>query len=337
MKNNFVLSLLMLFVFIQLFMLPERSLGDHSELTKGKKVLVVASYHKGYKWVDDIMSTLEHELSGAEITFFYMDTKRNIDQAEAKAKEAYALYKKIQPDAVITIDDNAQTYFVVPYLKDKVATPVFFCGVNDNASKYGFPASNVTGVLEKKHYRESISFAQIIAPKVQKVAILYRPTPSNKVNVGQIEKEKERYTAEIVSAIPVNTLGEVQSKLKEIAQSVDALILLNMTGITDEKNNKLEGHDVIAHVADTTKLITIGASDWEIEAGTLCGVIKTGEEQGLMVAQQLFALWEGKKLKNLPVQQNVSGQRYVNLATMKKLNLQLRPALVIGTKIIAGN
>ena len=34
--------------------------------------------------------------------------------------------------------------------------------VANDAAKYGFPATNVIGVLEKKHFREAISFAQLL-------------------------------------------------------------------------------------------------------------------------------------------------------------------------------
>ena len=91
-----------------------------------------------------------------------------------------------------------------------------------------------------------------------------------------------------------------------------------MSGITDENNIQIEGHDAIRMIANSTDLVTIGASDWEIEAGALCGVIKSGREQGMLVAHQLLAHWEGKEIKDLSLVQNMDGKRYINLSTMKK-------------------
>ena len=48
---------------------------------------------------------------------------------------------------MIASDDNAQKYLVVPYLKG-TQVPVIFNGVNWDASAYGFPTSNVTGMIE---------------------------------------------------------------------------------------------------------------------------------------------------------------------------------------------
>lgn len=319
-----------------LMMFQKYVFADNQELTPGKKVLIVASYHEEYRWCHDIVEAIELELAGAELTVFYMDAKRNLAGAKDKAKDAYSLYQKLQPDAVIAIDDTAQEYFVVPYLRDKVATPVFFCGVNDSASKYGFPAANVTGVVEKKHYRESVSFAQIIQPDIRTIGVLYRPSPSNEINVAQIQKEKADYSADVIHFVKVETVDEVRKALTDLSSSVDALILLNMTGIVDEDGRVLEGHDAIATIADATELVTIGASDWEVEAGALCGVIKSGTEQGRLVARQLLSHWEGKAIKDLAVDQNRNGQRFINLATLRRLNLELRPEMVMGTKIISG-
>lgn len=339
MKINIALSgrLIVFFVLAGLFAWPGSVLADHAKLVKGKKVLIVASYHREYKWTGDIVQTLEKDLAGADLTVFYMDSKRNLEGAAEKAGEAFALYQKLAPDAVITIDDNAQAEFVVPYLKNKVATPVIFCGVNDDAAKYGFPAANVTGVLEKKHYRESISFAQTVVPKIKEIAVLYRPSPSNQVNLAQIENEKERYSAEITAAVAVNTVADVRKAMADLSATVDAYMLLNMTGIVDANNQQLEAHEAIALIADATDLATIGASDWEVEAGALCGVIKSGEEQAVLAASQLIAHWEGKPIMDIPVTWNKNGQRYINLKTLKKLQLTLRPEMIIGTTIISGN
>lgn len=326
------------FLFLLIIFIPSLAAADQNrDVAKGKNILVVASYHQGYRWCAEIIESLEKELSGARLTVFFMDTKRNLDQAEEKAEEAYRLYTELKPDAVITIDDNAVKYFVLPYLKGKVTTPVFFCGVNDDAGKYGLPAANVTGVLEKKHYSESISFAQVISPRVRAVAVLYKPSPSNEINVAQIKKEHGSYHADIIAYAPVRSIAELDQALAEHSVNVDALLLLNMTGIADSQGEKIEGHEAIAHVVRNTSLITIGASDWEVEAGALCGVIKTGEEQAALVASQLYTYWSGSQISELPLKQNVNGQRFLNMKTLKRLGLQLRPEMIIGSQILSGD
>ena len=92
------------------------------------KVLIIMSYDQTYTWVTELKEGMEPVLAETcEVKYFYMDTKRNLAGGHRKAKEAYALYQAFQPDGVIAADDNAQSMFVVPYLRDKVKPPVIFC------------------------------------------------------------------------------------------------------------------------------------------------------------------------------------------------------------------
>jgi len=325
------------FILVVFFLILHPGQGHalhYDEISDGKKVLVVASYHTGYKWVDEILRALHQNLPGANLQIFYMDTIRNFVDAEAKAEEAFQLYLDMKPDAVIAIDDNAQKFFVVPYLKDKVKTPVIFCGVNDDATQYGFPASNVTGVVEKQYYREGIHFAKIIDPTLEKIAVMYRKSPSNDINLAQIKKENSTYSVAVTEYVEVNTLAEARKATVGLAFNADALLLLNMTGILDTRDRQMEGHDVIKSIAGLSKIVTIGANDWEVEAGVLCGVIKSGEEQGALAAEMLHSIWEGKSVQDLPVTQNKNGQRFLNVNTLKKLDLKVKPEMIIGARIV---
>ncbi len=63
---------------------------------------------------------------------------------------------------VIACDDAAQKYVVSPYLREK-EIPVVFCGVNWDASEYGYPASNITGMIEEEPIGRLIDLLQQFA------------------------------------------------------------------------------------------------------------------------------------------------------------------------------
>ncbi len=57
------------------------------------KVLVVMSYEQDNPWCREIKEGIDSILAdNSEITYFYMNTKINIEGGEQKAKEAYALF-----------------------------------------------------------------------------------------------------------------------------------------------------------------------------------------------------------------------------------------------------
>jgi hypothetical protein len=117
----------------------------------GRKILWVSSYHEGYEANDDIERGIRAALKdrAVQLQVLHMDTKRNDaeDFGRQAGLRALAMVKEFAPDVVIASDDNAQKYLVVPYLLH-TGIPIVFCGVNWDASIYGYPTNNVTGMVE---------------------------------------------------------------------------------------------------------------------------------------------------------------------------------------------
>ena len=118
---------------------------------KGKKVLFIDSYHEGYAWSDRITNGIKSVINGKGITLkiVRMDTKRNTsdDFKKEAALKAKAVIESFKPDAVIAADDNASKFLIEPYFKNS-SLPFVFCGVNWDASVYGYPYKNATGMVE---------------------------------------------------------------------------------------------------------------------------------------------------------------------------------------------
>jgi len=223
---------------------------------------------------------------------------------------------------------------VVPYLRDRVEVPVVFCGVNFEAGKYHYPAANVTGVLEKKHYRESLGFARLVVPQLRKVALVYKDNPTNRQNLAQIEAEEGEYPLTISGKYPVESLAELKLLVAHLKGQVDAIMVLNLSGIADDDGKVMDGTVVLRLLAESCPLPTIGSNTWEIKAGVLCGVVKSDAEQGAINAAMLKKIWAGSKVSDLPIQQNCNGLRLVNLTTLKRLKLALSPEAVLGTQLV---
>lgn len=304
------------------------------EAVERKKVLVVMSYHQGYEGEEEIARGLEAYLPEVEFRYFYLNTKYDYAGGTRLAAEAFRIYQEYRPDAVVAVDDPSQEFLVVPYLRERVATPVVFCGVNFEAGKYHYPAANVTGVVEKKHYRESLGFAKLVAPGMRRVAVVYQDNPTNRQNLAQIEAEESSYPLEIAGKYPVTGLTELQGLLTRLEKEVDGLLLLNLSGIVDATGTALDGSEVLTKVVGANRLPTIGSSSWEIKAGILCGVIKSNTEQGSIAASLLQKIWAGTPVAELPLLQNRNGRRLVNLTTLKKLALTLSPEVVLGTELL---
>jgi hypothetical protein len=117
---------------------------------EGKKILVVHSYHSEHKGVVENNEALNSvfDESAVEYKIVYMDTQRNTDEDFKKeaALEAKETIEQYQPDVVITVDDNAFKYLIMPYYKDS-ELPVVFAGIDWDSSVYGAPYTNTTGMI----------------------------------------------------------------------------------------------------------------------------------------------------------------------------------------------
>ncbi len=189
--------------------------------------------------------------NSAGLRYFYMDTKKNPEGGEQKAKEAYALYPKFHPDGVITVDDNAQWMFVIPYLKDKVKTPVMFCGVNASPEKYGYPASNVSGILERYHIAESIALAKLLVPSIHTFGFISKDSPTAELLLTQIRSESDTCPAKFITARMPRTLDETVSMSEELRAQCDLLLLGALEGLPDKGGKPTTEKKSIPIVAKT--------------------------------------------------------------------------------------
>ncbi|NVN91897.1 MAG: ABC transporter substrate-binding protein [Desulfuromonadales bacterium] len=293
------------------------------------------SYDETNPWESEIKEGIESVLKGkAQIKYVYLNTKYNYPQGSEYARKAYALYQGFRPDGVIAADDDAQSLFVVPYLKNRVKTPVMFCGVNSEAGQYGYPAENVSGILERSHISESIALLQQLVPSVKKVAYITPDDSMGKIHKRQIEREAASYSAKSLPVRQVKNLDEAVSVTKELKSRSDALILLSMVSLRDSANNQPAYKHIFQTLSEHYGKPIISVGDFEIRHGLLCAVVKSGREQGATASKMLLRAMTGTPLSQIPITTNNEGKRMINVTVMKSLGIKPRPIVLRGTELV---
>lgn len=299
------------------------------------KVLVVFSYEPDYLWEVEIREELEKALGHrAELTFFYMNTKVDLKNGPTKAAEAYKLFLSLQPDGVISVDDNAQELFVVPYLKNKTKVPVIFCGVNADPNIYGYPAENVTGILERYHFEETLALNRQLAGKTDRFVLMVNRSPLAQLVVNQLEKEKNNLSAELVAVLQPETLPDALEMAKKYRHQADLLVLLTLKGIVDQQGQPVSDAEAISSVAAAFNKPTAATAEFVIRNGVLSGVLASGQEQGEQAALMLSKALRGLPVKDMPVIRNHQGRRMINVTTMKRLGIIPEPMAIRGATLV---
>ena len=282
---------------------------------QGKKILFVDSYHEGYGWSDGITNGIKTALdgSGAELKIIRMDTKRNADEAFKKeaALKAKSEIEAFKPDVVIASDDNAAKYLIVPYFKD-AALPFVFCGVNWDASVYGFPYKNVTGMVE-------------VSPTIQLLEQLKSYAQGG--NIGFIapdtltsRKEVENYRKVLGLQVVdyfAKDFEDWKKGFSELQGTVDMLIIDSDGGLYKD-----QGGEMKAFVEAKTKIPTGTLYDF-MAPYALIGFAKVAEEQGHWAAAAALRILDGASPSSIPIAQNKEGKLIVNMRIAKAMGLDV--------------
>jgi len=303
------------------------------------KILYVMSYHADWLWTQEQLDGFKYALKELDVEYkiFELDTKRNSseawkEQAGAKARE---LIDSWQPDLVYVSDDDAQEYVTKYYINKDI--PFVFSAVNADPSKYGFVGSkNITGVLERPHFAQSVQLLRRIKPEVKKIAAVFDDNAMWDSVIQTMKEEAGQLPdIEIVSWDTIYTFEEYKQKIKEYQTTVDAIALIGIFGFKDENSFNMPYQEVLKWTAENSNLPDFTFWDDRISYGTLCTVTVSGYEQGLAAGKMARGiLVENRSPASFAMEQTVKGAPYVSLARAKKLNLDIDSDVLLTAKVI---
>jgi ABC-type uncharacterized transport system substrate-binding protein len=295
-----------------LILLCSQSIAEQQLM--GKRVLYVNAYHQGYPWSDGISNAIQQVLQakGIELKIVYMDTKR---RATDESKRVSALRIKTQiesfkPDVVITSDDDPAQYLIVPYFKDE-ELPFVFCGVNWDASLYGFPYQNVTGVLEVSHLDRAIPLLQPYT-RGKRMGFLSGDGFSER----RLQEGYETYLHfKFEQVYFAHNFEEWKQYYLALQNQVDIILIESPSTVLDwnqqEAKNFVEQH---------IKIPIIASHQWLAPLMVL-GIMKSSQEQGELAAQMVLQILAGTNPKDIPIVANRYDKLYINQTLAKKLGI----------------
>ncbi|KAF0182228.1 MAG: ABC transporter substrate-binding protein-like protein [Nitrospirae bacterium] len=301
------------------------------------RVMVVMSYHDEYVWQKEVRQGIEQVLAKkCELVYFNLNARNDPKNSPERAKEAFEFFRRYRPDAVIAADDAAQIHFVLPFLKEKAETPVVFIGVNHDASAYGYPAANVTGVVERFHVRETLALLKQLMPRVRTVGFLHRgDEPSTQGTYAQIRAELNTYPVKVVGFWEPKTHEETLAMAREIRRRADAVHVEQMEGIKDKNGRSYSNKEIISEIAAIWKdgpLVCGQLSS--ARYGCLCTVVESGVEQGMTGAKMVLQILGGTPVSKIPIARNHTGFKVINVSAMKKLGIAPEPVLLRGARLV---
>ncbi|WP_430816025.1 ATP-binding protein [Carboxylicivirga sp. RSCT41] len=260
-----------------------------------KEIVVLNSYHPGFKWTSDINSAIAAHFRYNQSTRLFsefMDSKRfNSEPYFQTLFEQYKLkYEDHKIDGIICSDNRAFDFFIEHGKDIWGDIPAVFCGVNNIDKQLDLvdPEKHAI-VYELIDVKGTIDLIEDLQPEIEEIVVISDETLSGNIFLNQFidafETEKRSYSYRIIN----NTNpGELKRTLEQIPSNNRAIYLLSLyterNGIPNEM--LLESHYFFEHVN-----IPI-YSNWDFLMPNLIvgGRILKAEDQGKISAQLMEKL-----------------------------------------------
>ncbi len=281
--------------------LPSISIASGGVRIEGKKnVLILNSYHQGYKWTDDetqgALTGLDPVRNDFKVVIEYMGTKWAY--AEPYFEQLRGTYKYkfqgIRFDMIIATDDDAFNF--LKRNRDELFpnTPVVFCGVNwfkPESVPAGF--KGYTGVNEDADIPATLDLMLNLHPGAKKVYVVTDMTTTGKTVHAQFEgivpKYKDRVSFTFLDDMDMSEILDTVGKLGN-----DSLVLMTIFQ-KDKAGTFYEFSESTSLISKSSRVPFYGLWDFNLGFGIMGGMLTSGYNQGKTAGEAAVRILKGEK------------------------------------------
>jgi ABC-type uncharacterized transport system substrate-binding protein len=298
-----------------------------SPMCFGKTVVVIESYHGGYKWDADYVAAVKSVLGTKhDIHILELDTKR-LKKSEwpQKVAEIQQAVASIQPDVAILGDDNAFTLMAEHLVSQQI--PVVFLGVNGGPEQH--PTLNhplVTGILERPFFGESIRHLRKVLKKNERFLVLMDDSPTMRNAVNEYFGD-ERQPTLYGSRLDIVLTNDKQTWLESVFNAhyrYDAIVVGTYHTIRDENDNYAPPKEIMTEAYNRAQVPIF--SFWDIfvgEQASIGGFTVSAHQEGLTAARLASMILNGMKPDRIPQMKSLSGHYVYSRSGMEHWDLKL--------------
>jgi len=281
-----------------------------------KTVVYLNSYHAGYDWSDKEFNAFKIQLAHEpiQIHHFYMNTKYIRDKADIAAivKKALRFIEKHQPDILVAADDNASKYIIEPHFKN-AEIPVVYLGVNLDASAYGYPYKNSTGMVELEGLKNLIDVIHQYT-QYRKVTMIFTQTTTSLNKYQHYQRQIDS-----LNGIVVKNVEEFKAAVKALKGSNQLLALDTLNGMDNYDPVLIKSFLAAQH---GQPVISVSNSSQDMAH---FGYIKVPDEHGIWAGEAVQKIFSGIKVSDIAPTNNSHYQVFINQEFAKQCNVTIPP------------
>lgn len=264
------------------------------------QVLILNSYHPGYKWSDDTLHALETSLRRYDpelvIRVEHLDTKRNLDPSYIAGLPdcLRSKYAFLRPDLVVAMDESAFRLMLESGEEMFGRIPTVFCGVNTSPLPPLPPW--MTGVREYVDLPGTIGLMRSLQPNMREVAVVVDRSETGRAALAELRGVlPEDLGLRVLEDLPLPQLAHLVSTL---GPETGLLFLLYFS---DRDGNVYEPAEAVAAVAEASPTPVFGIWNFLMGHGLFGGYLTGGFAQGRIAGNLAARILSGEDPARIPV------------------------------------
>lgn len=279
---------------------------SQSRVEQEKHILVLNSYHRGFKWTDDtvtsFLETLESLSPEHKYAFYieYLDwkkypTQKNIENMYANLRYKYGS-KPI--DLIVATDDKALE-LAIDYRQEQLKNiPIVFTGVSQGSFKLlSNDEENITGVIENIDLAPTIQIAKLLKPDFNKIYTIHDFTESGIAMNKDVSSTVKSIDASLnCIALPPMAVDDIIASVKELPS--DSIVLIT-TFYRDAQGLIVENSEFASLISKYSNVPVFSLYDFYLGYGVIGGAVLQGSKQGESAAKLANDYFDDKNLKSL--------------------------------------
>lgn len=329
-----------LFAFLTLMYCLTLLAPAEAAMVEKKKVLILNSYHSGYKGSDDILrgirDVFDKSLPDTELHIEYLDSK-NYSGIEFDRKTVDLLRFKYQQrhfDLVLSTDDYA--FDILEHHRDEIFanTPVVFCGTNSfDRSRLG-GKSGMVGVDERPSFADTLDLIFRLHPSAGNIVVIHDDSRTGQLNSSEFRQAavtfEKRAKFTYLAGLPLDEL------VKRAQQLQPGSVMVYFASFVDGKNGeRVSSGDALQAIANAGKTPIYGGWEFSLGKGIVGGRLVDLYEHGALSAGLAVRILNGEGPAALTILSPSPNRYMFDYAEMTRFGVsekQLPPASVIINK-----
>ncbi|QEQ95651.1 EAL domain-containing protein [Neptunomonas concharum] len=298
--------------------------GIAVDVSYGRTILVINSYHQGFPWSDGILKGVDQRFTElgipVDLQIEYLDTKRFSPEKMFPLVANVLKEKDIQHvDAILATDNNALS-FAIKYRSALFGNiPLVFVGVNNFSPEIIEGEPSVTGIAEVTDPVANFKLIKHMHPDMERLLLVSDATPSGMAEQQRFAQHAEQYAQDfVVETYSSWTVSELKARL---AKLTDDTIVFRLPLHKDKEGLTMTLQESVGILLENSPVPVYSAWDTAIAQGAVGGFVATSTLQGKFAADYLIEILKGRPISELPVMAQSPSEPVFNGRSMEKYGL----------------